>query len=110
PISAQLVATVGPGVEFPNIENDALPGNVVGAANVAVGASSIDIEYHQTPSVACPAAAFNGYVFTFSPTSPTIQGAVLDSASTYDAQQVDVTFDAHTVSVNVQDQTISNTS
>jgi hypothetical protein len=111
PISQQLTATVGPTVEFPDIENDALPGYELAEANVDVGPSSIDIEYHQSPSIVAPSAAFNGFVFSFSPTtSPAIQGASLDASSTYNASQVIITFSPHTVSVNGEGVAITDTS
>jgi hypothetical protein len=110
-ISETLTGTVGPTTEFPDIENDALSGYFLADANVFVRPSSIDIEYHQATTLIVPSVTFDGYIFNFSPsTVPAITGAVLDSASTFSASQVQVTFAAHTVSVNIQGQTIISTS
>lgn len=111
PISHQESATVGPGVEFPDIVNDALPGYYLFHATVDVGPSSVDITYpNMSDAGVPPAATFNGCVFTFAG-APMITGVQLDQSSTYSASQVGLSFTVDTVTVNLAGaQTVASTS
>lgn len=100
PISTPLVATIGAGVEFPAIQGSALPGKPVIAADIDVGAATIDIHFRQSASV--PEAAFNGYVIGLAaPGLPPIRGVAIDPASSADTRAAEVTFDATHVYVHL---------
>jgi len=92
-------AVIGPGVEFTNVQNLALPGITLVPANIDVGASTIDIFYMQGATV--HGGAFNGCAFEFSGDNlPPITGAVIDPATQPQLRDRIVTFNATTVFIN----------
>ncbi len=89
--STPVTAVVGPGVEFPSGSISLLPSlggfSVIGT-NIDVGASTVTFTFTQTATATI--AKFNGYVFNFGSTAPSITGATLDPSSSYTSSQVGV--------------------
>jgi hypothetical protein len=111
-ISKPLSAVVGPGIEFPHLEDSALPGYYVAAADIDIGPADIDIHCRQALTV--PHATFNGYVLSFAPSVgkelPVIKSVSVDPASSPEIAAAELTFDGTTVNVNLADLTLKTTS
>lgn len=94
-----VTATVGSGVEFPNgVFTSVVPGLAPVAANLDIGANTIDLHYLES----APAApgVFDGYVLTFA-NAPEITSVTLDPSSTL--TPTSISFTGNSVLINNAD-------
>jgi len=99
-----LSAVVGPGIEYPVIENSG--GSVIGA-NVNISNSQIDVDYTQFST--STNGSFNGYVLNFKPISdfPKIEGVSVNPATTFNPNVIDLSFDSDTIRMSLPGQRIT---
>ena len=105
-ISQTLFANIGPGIEFPRIEQQALTGFTVGPADVDVSSTSITFLYHPAAAFAFGTSTFNGYVLDFesdgdASTLPPIKGVAIGPETTNDLVAARLSFEAAKVRINV---------
>jgi hypothetical protein len=101
------VATVGPTVEFPDIEAHAVQGFVLVPADVDFSATSIEIRFRPPVPVTLAVESFNGYLITFVPPRPLpISGLVIDPSSTVDARGAKLAFQAYGITVDLAGVTV----
>ena len=100
PISQQVNAVVGTGVEFQNIASLANPGFIVGNANVDISATQISFDYLTNLTTA--KGSFNGYILNFSgPGVPAITGVSLDSATNINPVSINLSYDSNSVFISL---------
>ncbi len=108
-ISDVLIAVVGSETEFPLIENsdNNTDGLRVVDADVDINNTQIEIDYAKTTTLA--SGLFNGYVFDFGPigTIPDIKSISLNSATTFDESDIDLSFDSDTIRISLPGQRIT---
>lgn len=109
PISSQVSAKVGVGVEFTQIGNLNLPGWIVANADVDISANRIDFDYAFNGTTSN--GAFNGYVFNFSNLGgQTITGVSLASETNLPLDNISLSFDADSVLLSLPATAISSSS
>lgn len=103
-ISDVLSAVVGSKTEYPFIENS---GGRVISADIDISDSQIDVDYTEFSTTS--SGSFNGYVFVFKPSStfPKIDGVSLNSASTFDPNVIDLSFESDTIRISLPEQQIT---
>lgn len=104
-----LLARVGSETEYPLIENSA---NNTGGLNVIdadidINNSQIKIDYAETTTFS--SGLFNGYVFDFGPIGsfPDIRSIRVNSATTFDERDIDLSFDSDTIRISLPGQSIT---
>ena len=105
PILNKLVATVGEGFEFTDLDEQGLSGGNIIDIQIDFSANSIIFDFSESsPYTRVRSANFNGYVFTdVSGTIPQISNVTIDEAvTTLGLDSSDITFTEDSIEVNFE--------
>jgi hypothetical protein len=98
PIIAPNTQTIGPGVEYP--VGSLVPISGVGLAPESINIGPSSIEQIFTAIRTLGGGMFNGFIFDFGASAPTILDASIDPSSSFDASQLDLSFGTNEVTIN----------